>query len=154
MKKIYLVGPINGKTYEDAISWRKDAERELVARYPDCRVLNPLTGLEHLRGTGLLGEDGHDERRIFLNSYAHTVLSDVVLVNLLGATKISLGSVSELAWAHDHAKGIVIVCEPEGNPHDGMFLRQYMYRDDTCRVDNLEAGIDAVIKILNGERVG
>ena len=53
----------------------------------------------------------------------------VLLVNLLGATRVSVGTMIEIGWADSVRTPIVGVMEPEGNPHEhGMVLEALGYR--------------------------
>ncbi len=47
-----------------------------------------------------------------------TMRSDLVFCNLLGAEKISAGSMIEFGWADAKRIPILVCMEPEGNPHD------------------------------------
>jgi hypothetical protein len=48
---------------------------------------------------------------------------DAILVNFLGATKVSIGSVLEIAWADAWRKPIIIVMEKE-NIHSHAMIRE------------------------------
>jgi len=47
---------------------------------------------------------------------------DVVLMNLLGADRVSVGTMVELGWADAARVPVVGVMETEGNIHDHMFV--------------------------------
>jgi len=49
---------------------------------------------------------------------------DVLLVNLLGASKVSIGTVMEIAWAYQNRTPVVVVMEQEGNPHEHAMIRE------------------------------
>ena len=69
---------------------------------------------------------------------------DALLVNLLGAKKVSIGSVLEIGWADAFRKPIILAIEKEGNPHDHAELKEVA----NFIVDNLDEAIELAIKIL------
>lgn len=64
--------------------------------------LSPLSGPR-----GIMTRDRFDATRC-----------GVLLVNLLGATKVSVGTVMEIAWADLKRTPVVVAIEPSGNPHE------------------------------------
>ena len=48
---------------------------------------------------------------------------DAVLVYLLGAEEVSIGTVIEVGWADAARKPIILVIEDEGNVHDHPMVR-------------------------------
>ena len=66
-------------------------------------------------------------------------------MNLLGAERVSIGTVMEIAWAHDHKIPIVAAMEPEGNLHDHPMLRDSI----SVRVSSLDEAIEAVVAIVS-----
>jgi len=88
---VYLAGPISGQSYAGATNWRKDAAADLA----DVAVcLDPMRGKGYLRG-----ERGiKDQYSEYTMSRAQGIVArdrwdvsrcDVVLMNLLGSTKVS-----------------------------------------------------------------
>ena len=131
--KVYLSGPITGLLYKDAVAWTDYAKEELAK--DGINGYRPLRGKEFLKdykeldaqgyldanplGTpkGIVGRDRYD---------VHT--SDCILVNLLGAQRVSIGTVFEIAWAEWLYKPIVLVMEKEGNIHEhGMILEYTLF---------------------------
>jgi nucleoside 2-deoxyribosyltransferase len=144
MYHVYLAGPIYGLSYDEATDWRNTATH--ILEDAGVRALSPLRGKEFLReerelhgaypeyplstDQGIVSRDKFDVLR-----------SDVVLVNLRCAERVSIGTMFEIAWAH--GKPVVLIME-DGNIHDHPFVRQ-------CApfiVGSLEEALDLVLIIL------
>lgn len=69
---------------------------------------------------------------------------DVLLVNLLGAKKVSIGTVMEIAWADAHRIPIIVVIEPEGNPHEHPMIDEVT----GFRATSLTEALAVAIKVL------
>lgn len=128
MSRVYLSGPMTGLLYEEADNWRQIATRTLTL--DGIGAINPLRGKDGLRGK--VFSTSYDYGEEILNTGNSSILqrdhfdvtnADVVLCFLAGATKVSIGTVAELAWAHTHRIPIVVVAEKEGNVHDHPFIR-------------------------------
>ena len=128
MPLVYCSGIISGRTYEGATSWYKTARRWLNQ---DIQLLLPMRGKlsDHFEGQTLKAEGYPENSKDWLGLVAtddaitgrdHDDVHrcDLVLMNLLGAEKVSIGCMIEAGWAHAYRKPIVLVCEP-GNPHWG-----------------------------------
>jgi hypothetical protein len=63
------------------------------------------------------------ETAIFWRDYHDCTKSDLILINLLGATDKSQGTIWEMAWAFEKRVRSVVAIEPTGNPHEHAFLR-------------------------------
>lgn len=74
-----------------------------------------------------------------------TLRATAVLVNLLGASRVSIGTVMEIAWAYDHKIPVVVAMEPEGNLHDHPMIRDSI----SIRVASLEEAIEAVTALVS-----
>jgi nucleoside 2-deoxyribosyltransferase len=136
MKTVYLAGPITGLEYVEATNWRNDAKLLLA--------LNGITGLSPMRGKEYLSEvkeftmDGDkyssfsvmsSNRGIMTRDRWDATRCDVLLVNLLDAKRVSIGTCMEIAWADAVRTPIVCVMEPTGNPHEhGMILEAIGFR--------------------------
>jgi len=71
-----------------------------------------------------------------------TLRSDLIFVNLLNATKVSIGTVMEIVWA-DMKDIPIILCIDNGGLHDHAMLKE----TSSFVVNSLDDGID-VIKML------
>lgn len=119
---VYLAGPISGLTYADSTTWRGYA-REYLAGY-GVLALSPMRGKQHLADAGVLHSGEYPEsvlstaRGITARDRYDVCRSDVLLVNLLGATeRVSIGTVMEIAWADLSRIPIVMAIEEADNPH-------------------------------------
>lgn len=143
--RVYAAGPVTGLTHAEAEEWRKVLDRNLP---PDIKVVSPMRGMDSLKGIGKL-DSSYEHHPLTsskgINTRCHwdVKTADVVFVNFLGATKPSLGTTMEIAWAHAYGMPVVMVMEEEGNPHDHAMVRECA----TYRVDTLEAGIE-ILKAL------
>src|SRR5271154_4659941 len=108
--KVYLAGPISGQSFAAAADWRKYAKQELFwASEGRIEGISPLRYKEYLR----------DEKHI-AESYEHITLSsaklitcrdrmdckrsDAVLINVLDAKTVSIGTMIELGCAEELGK--------------------------------------------------
>jgi nucleoside 2-deoxyribosyltransferase len=137
--KVYLAGPISGLTYDGAQSWR-DTFREKID--PRIQCYSPLRGKEYLKMRGPL-EGSYDEfplstdQGITARDRFDCTGADLVVFNLLGATRISIGTMVEIGWADATRKPAIVIMEKKGNPHDYPMVRQIAQ----FRVDNLKDAI-------------
>lgn len=121
----YLAGPITGVSYAGTTEWREAAIERLAQS--GIKGLSPMRGkvylekfsevpdhVDHVLSTmaGITARDRFDCLRC-----------DVLLVNFIGATKVSIGTCMEIAWADSRHTPIVIAME-EGNPHWHSMVRQ------------------------------
>ena len=150
---LYLAGPIAGISGAQAVDWRDHAAHRLEIHSIEC--LSPMRAKGALGAQERISTNYHDYERLgtFFTSKAimardfHDVKrADVLLVNLLGAPRPSLGTVMELAWAYAMQKPAVVAIEPSGNPNDDHPL---IHEAMPFRVDSLDDAIDAVAVILN-----
>lgn len=123
---VYLAGPITGLTYDDGQDWREYAKEWLDAEGIDG--FSPLRAKQHLRQLGVLDNAGSpDSAYLGLNALSEPqgitardrfdcTGRDVVLVNLLGAEKVSIGTCIELGWA-DGARVPIVAAMEEDNIH-------------------------------------
>ena len=116
---VYLAGPITGKTVAGANDWRHAAATQLA---DVVWTLDPLRGKDYLHaligdgiydrtypddhpmsaGHGIYRRDSWDVRRC-----------DMLLVNFVGATQVSIGTVMEIAWAEAAGKYVLVAMEAD-----------------------------------------
>jgi len=154
MKTVYLAGPISGLSYKGATDWRQFAELEL--RDAGIKGLSPMRAKEYLKDvTSDVGfsstchEYGHlsplsGPRGIMTRDRFDATRCDVLLVNLAGAEKVSVGTVMEIAWADLCRTPIVCVMEPD-NVHEHAMVTEAI----GFRVSTLEEGLHVVKAILS-----
>lgn len=133
MSTVYLCGPIAGLSYEGATDWREYAAEKLKP----AKALSPMRNKEFLKDVGELASCGYDKsvlstnRGIMTRDRWDATRCDVLLVNLLDAKRVSIGSIMEIAWADLVRTPIVCAMEP-GNPHEhGMVSEAIGYRVGT-----------------------
>jgi nucleoside 2-deoxyribosyltransferase len=128
MSTVYLAGPITGCTYGGCTDWRKLVRADLESF--GITSLDPMRGKDFLANETSVGNDYENPlacpRGIMTRDHWDCTRCDVLLVNLLGATKASLGTVMEIAWAWDNGIPIIVAIEPQGNPHDHAMIREAM----------------------------
>ena len=124
----YVAGPMSGCSWDTANDWRERVRVALSAKY---KVLTPLRGKDLCREKdGFAAADqaavpGYYDRDIVRRDIYDVSRADVVLVNYLGAERVSIGTVMEQARAFVQGKYVVLVMEPEGNLHDHCFVREH-----------------------------
>lgn len=139
MFKVYLAGPITGTSYDDCTDWRESVSN-ILEDSTDQKIVcySPMRGKEFLKDEENV-EDCYElsaiasSRGIITRDYNDCKTSDLILVNLLNAKRVSIGTVMEIAWAK--AFQIPVICVIDiGNPHSHSFI-------DECvgfKVDNLQ----------------
>ena len=152
---VYLAGPITGLSYNGATDWRDIAERELESA--GIRAISPMRGKKYLAHINSLPCIDEELNKMVLDL---SVLSsgkgittrdrfdatncDVLLVNLLGAKIVSIGTVMEIAWADLKRTPIVCAIEPSGNVHEHAMVMDVI----GFRVPSLEEAIRITKAIL------
>ena len=146
---VYLSGPITGLSYQEArYGWRATFA---AAMKDGIKVLSPMRHEGHLAEIQG-GLDKHYPDHYF--SGAKIIVekdrldikrSDIILVNLLAAQKVSIGTVVEIGLAYEQGKQIVLVMEDTGNVHDHPFVTQLV----SLRLNNLDDAVDAVNALLS-----
>lgn len=141
MPTVYLAGGIAGLSFSEAVQWRCEVRDALL---PRIECLSPLRGITEdavaqYNATGRCdGIYPFTEQAVFRRDFEDVCASDLVFANLLGAKRVSQGTIYELAWAYAFRKRIVVVIEPAGNPHEHVFLRGLQ----TYRVPDLGTAIE------------
>lgn len=146
-QKVYLAGPITGLTYNECSDWRETAINRL-AEY-NIVGLSPTRYKEYLRRENTLDAMGYEgfvlssAKGILTRDYWDCTRSDVVLVNLVGAKQISIGTCMEAAFCHSKQIPIVMAIE-EGNLHWHAMLKEAA----GFILPTLEDAIDITIALL------
>lgn len=123
---IYLAGPITGISYGDSVDWRQQVKLLLS---PDIDCFSPMRGKQYLSKETAIADSYEDillssQRGIFARDSLDCLRCDALFVNLLGATRVSIGTVMEISWAWSYRKPIILVMEKEGNIHEHAMLRE------------------------------
>lgn len=150
-KTVYLAGPITGLTYSETINWREIATKEF--KFCGIDAYSPMRNKGYLDNgkpidpvqTRDLSKILSTNKAIVSRDYNDVSNSDCLLVNLLGATKVTIGTVAEMAWAHQLRKPIVCTIEQDGtNIHEHAFIQEFI----NFRVNNLADAIRTCCHIL------
>lgn len=152
MKSLYMAGPIRGCSYDGATQWRDDV-RAALSHY-GISAMSPMRSKNYLKNE--VDVDGGK----LVDTYAQYPLStmraivtrdrndcmkcDMVLMNLLGATTVSIGSILEIAWADAARVPVVLVMEKSGNLHEHGMIREMC----GFQVETLEEAIGVVKAVL------
>lgn len=147
--KVYLAGTISGQSKEASTEWRDYAKSKLDD--VDIKGFSPMRGHSYGKAPYAMTED---EKEMYLGrnmdslvginvrDYNDVKTADAILVNILNAPKVSIGTVMEIAWARAFQIPVIIVMEA-GNVHD-----HGMLTFGNVIVPDLNEGIAAVIQIL------
>jgi hypothetical protein len=156
---IYLAGPILGTTYGECTDWREYAQARLAQLDPALRGASPMRAKKYLANLVKMPLSA-DQLRTTQSGTIKTPLStaaaivgrdqmdvaraDLLLVNLLGAEKVSIGTCCEVAQAHTIGTPVMLVMEGQGNIHDHPFITQ----QSAFRVDDLDTAISLIPAVL------
>jgi nucleoside 2-deoxyribosyltransferase len=154
-KTIYLAGPIDGQTYSEATKWRNDLKEAL--HYDGIKAIDPMrsqTYLADIEGPLTSCKIAASMKEDELSVTASHITTadrfdctncDFIIVNLLGAKKVSIGTMIEVGWANANNIPVILVIEQEGNIHEHPIL-------DECsgfRVDCLEKARRLISELLS-----
>lgn len=118
--KIYLAGPISGCSFEECTDWR-DKFTALIPQSIQC--LSPMRGKNFLKGKGIISgsyeSDGPfaTRRGIMTRDFFDCTRAELIVVNLLEAKKVSIGTCMEIAWAFQTRTPLIAIMET-GNIHE------------------------------------
>lgn len=123
--KIYCAGGISGLTQEDVLSryekLREDLSDNFTLIIPMVQKNLMRNKIEHKsqnKSTSPITENKSIVRRDRWN----VSQADILLVDLtMSSERISIGSVSEMAWGYDDCKNIIVIM-PQGNIHRHAFV--------------------------------
>lgn len=122
----YLAGPITGLSFDDCTDWRE----KIISLLPKEVVgMSPLRGKHYLADCKVI-EAAYENialsssRGITTRDYNDCKRCDILIVNLLGATKVSIGTVMEIAWARSFQTPVILIMEKEGNVHDHPMINE------------------------------
>ena len=146
---VYLAGPIAGTKFKDCVDWRKHFVRHMP---PSITCLSPMRGKEACFSNDELIEpkayDDHvlaTDEGILSRDFFDCHRADLIVVNLKGATRVSIGTVMEIAWGHARKIPMVFIMEEEGNLHDHPMIRAAR----SFRVDGANEAFRLVRTILD-----
>lgn len=126
--RVYLAGPITGLSYEEARNgWRAEFPKLL----PDTiHCYSPMRGKDFLKDMDNLGCDEEMYREIHPMVTQKGITTrdrydvqnaDAVVMNLIGADRVSIGSMIEIGWADSVRVPIILIMDKD-NVHDHMMV--------------------------------
>ena len=131
---------------QDAKRWRDYMKRNLPK---NIHVLSPLRGQVSIKKNSTINSEYGDS--LFCNQKAIThrdrydvLKSDVMVVNLIGATRVSIGTMVELGWADSKGIPIVLIMEKD-NIHSHPIVKELA----SFTVPDLDTAIKVVKSILD-----
>lgn len=124
---VYLAGPVAGKTWEEAMGWRRQAAMELeIAGF--MPVL-PLENEKALAGRGPLSALGEPDvpgctaQDVFADDVDLLDGCHAIVANLVGASRVSIGTVWELGFAWGQGQLCIAILGAE-DLHAHAFIHQ------------------------------
>lgn len=147
MPTVYLSGSITGLTYDEATDWR--TKSELAFALSNINAVSPLRAKAFLKAQDKLSavlDSGHGvaSNQGVTNRDRFDIMNcDCLLVNLLGATRVSIGTMVELGWA-DAARIPIVIAMESDNIHQHCFVNTLA----TYIVDNIEEAQQMVVEML------
>ena len=122
---LYLAGGISGLSYQESVDWRQ----QVISKLPAHIIgISPMRGKNYLSGEGKIkgSYELHplsSQRGIMTRDHFDVRRSHAILANLLGASKVSIGTVMEIAWGHSLQKPVILAMEDE-NVHNHPMIRE------------------------------
>lgn len=143
---VYLAGPITGESYKSATNWRNTAH--IALERVGIVGLCPLRGKAYLEKEGILQDSYEDQllsmgKTITRRDRFDCCRANMILMNLLGAKKVSIGTMIEVGWADANRIPIVLIMEDD-NLHRHSMLEECA----DYRVSTLEQGIHVVKTVI------
>jgi hypothetical protein len=122
---VYLAVPITGLILDESTSWR----RRVIESMPEgIRCISPPRN-QNYRDRGPI-QDAYGEEDLFASGnavmcrdYFDCTRADMVICNLLGAKRVSIGSVMELTWCYIPKQPVVNVMGKENIHRHAMLVR-------------------------------
>lgn len=148
--KIYLAHPISGLSYEDVMGYYRAASSAL--RKAGYEVLCPMQGKDYLRTETALRAEGYQNpistnQAIVRRDHWMVEQADLVYVNLAGSSKVSIGSLFELAWAYHLRKHVVLVMDPAGGPSGDLYRHAFVLECADILFETHEEAMAYLVKL-------
>lgn len=125
--RVYLAGPITGLNFKEATNWRRQTAR--VIQSLGHAAVSPMRGKDYLKQEDEILSDYEDDhpmstaKGIYGRDSFDVQHCNVLFVNLVGAEKVSIGTVMEIQMGRCYGK-YVLLCMEEGNVHDHPFVTE------------------------------
>jgi nucleoside 2-deoxyribosyltransferase len=146
-----MAGPITGLSYDSCNDWRNYVSERLNTSKIEC--LNPMRGkqfLQEVNNIEAITEQYQNpittHKAITRRDMFDTLRSACLFVNLLGSTRVSIGTCMELAWAYQNQIPTIVLMEKDN-------IHRHAMLNETCTyiVDTLDQGINLVKFLMNEE---
>lgn len=146
-RSVYLAGPITGLTYAGCTDWRQMAKVELA--FYGIDGFSPMRHKEDLHAESMVADCYENillssQRGLTERDRYDCTRCDMVIANMLGAQRVSIGTVIEMGWADANRIPIVLVMEEKGNLHDHAMVRELC----PFRVTTVSEAVQTVRKVL------
>lgn len=144
--RIYCVHPISGESADSVFKYYEDTQQLLTNVGYD--VFIPMFGKSNLRTE--LEFKSHDYRSPLSTNHAiygrdkwMVNQSDIIYANFLGAKRVSIGSMFELAWASLLNKQVIIVME-----QDNIHRHAFVLEASTIIFETEQQAIEYLTKLI------
>jgi nucleoside 2-deoxyribosyltransferase len=142
---VYLAGPISGLSYDDSVNWRDDFAKKVS---PQIICLSPMRGKQYLKREKIIDGSYEDKvmsssRGIITRDYNDCKRCDALIVNLLGSTKISIGTIMEIAWGKAFQKPIILI-----NDDNNIYNHPMINECVGFKVPNLDEAARVLLTLL------
>jgi len=149
INQLYCCHPISGLSADEVFDYYTNIKIKLSPYY---NLLIPMTGKSSLRcekefrSEGYKGNPMTTNHAIFERDKWMVTQTDILYVNLIGATeKVSVGSVSEMAWGSLLGKYIVLAMDKES-----IHRHAFIMEEADIIFDSTEEAEDYLITLANG----
>lgn len=122
---VYMTGPIGGCSYAEATIWR-DQFTAMLAGY-NATCLSPMRGKNYLAEETDIDSVDYDTpssclKGVYTRDRWDALRCNLMVANLLGTTKVSIGTMMEWAWGDSKGTPIIMVMEDD-NVHNHILVR-------------------------------
>lgn len=128
-KKIYLAGPITGLTWDQTEGWRDRFIASLKDTAPNVEAFSPLRDKMHQLQQVEVIQDNYpgtlfaSSKAIMSRDFFDVQTSDAIVANFTGASKVSIGTVMEVAWGYQRRIPVIVIAE-KGNIHEHSMMSE------------------------------
>ena len=124
--KIYLARPITGCSYDEVASYYEETRD--ILQDMGYEVLFAMCGKSYFKNEQNFEATGYKQplstdHAIYQRDKWMTHQCDILLVNLIGCQKTSIGTCFEMGWASELGKYVVLVMEDD-NIHNHSFVNE------------------------------
>lgn len=147
---VYMAGPITGCSYDGCTNWRNDFAKALSSYNVHC--LSPMRNKDYLSKETNVAQQYDTplscEKGIYTRDKFDCCRCDLLVVNILKATCVSIGTMLEIAWANANDIPIILIME-DTNIHNHPMVRA------CCgfQVDTIAQSIKLVKAVLDLEKI-